>query len=38
MTSVARAVSRETVTPMMNSHRWDDFATRDGDVVVGHLS
>lgn len=34
MPSLSRAPSREHRTVLMDSHRWDDFKPRTGDVVV----
>jgi aryl sulfotransferase len=34
MTRIERAPTREVRTPIMDSHRWDGFDARPGDVVV----
>src|SRR5258706_6023976 len=34
MPKLERAPTREVRTPIMDSHRWDGFAARSGDVVV----
>lgn len=34
MTTLLRAPTREYRSPIMDSHRWDDFRPRDGDIVV----
>jgi len=34
MTSMVRAPTREYRTPIMDSHRWDGFQPRAGDIVV----
>jgi len=34
MMKIERAPTREVRTPIMDSHRWDGFAARPGDIVV----
>ena len=34
MPTLLRAPTREYRTPVMDSHRWDDFEPRSGDIVV----
>src|SRR5579871_223730 len=34
MPTLLRAPTRKTVTATMDSHRWDDFQPREGDIVV----
>jgi aryl sulfotransferase len=35
MPKLLRAPAREVRTPVIDSHRWDGFAPRDGDIIVG---
>lgn len=38
MPRLLRAPTREVRTPVLDSHRWDRFEPRDGDIIIGTFS
>src|SRR5579864_2315814 len=38
MAHLLRAATREVRSPVLDSHRWDRFEPRDGDIIIGTFS
>jgi aryl sulfotransferase len=38
MPHLLRAATREVRSPVLDSHRWDKFEPRDGDIIIGTFS